>query len=81
MFPLTHDYLFSGYYNACLIQPIRSIYEFKLYAFCKTNFKAFISVRTNSIKKTISDIIIPLLFCCYQKVNIFSNLITFILPK
>ena len=33
------------------------------------------------IKKTISDIIIPLLFCSYQNVNIFSNLITFILPE
>ena len=58
--------------NACLVQPIRSIDENKLHAFCKTNFKAFISVRTNSIKKTISDIILPLLFCSYQNVNIFS---------
>ena len=33
------------------------------------------------IKKTTSDIIIPLLFCSYQNVNIFSNLITFILPE
>ena len=33
------------------------------------------------IKKTISDIIIPLLFCSYQNVNIFSNLISFILPE
>ena len=68
-------------YNACLIKPIRGINEFKLHAFCKTNFKASISVRTNSIKKTNSDIIIPLLFCSYQNVNIFSNLITFILPE
>ena len=60
---------------------IRSINELKLHAFCKTNFKASISVRTNSNKKTTYDIIIPLLFCSYQNVNIFSNLITFILPK
>ena len=33
------------------------------------------------IKKTISDIIIPLLFCSYQNVNIFLNLITFTLPE
>ena len=33
------------------------------------------------IKKTTSDIIIPLLFSSYQNVNIFSNLITFILPE
>ena len=66
--------------NACLVQPIRSIDENKLHAFCKTNFKAFISVRTNSIKKLFL-ILYSLCYFVVTKMSLFFHFNYFYTPR